>query len=98
MWHKIIISLRQEILPHIEEREIPFAENLFHQAQLLIAEIKERRERYKGLKTLNETVKISNISQRIISTFDFEKLSQVLTKELKKLKIPGCYLAPVPGK
>jgi len=93
MWHKIIISLRQEILPHIEEREIPFAENLFHQAQLLIAEIKERRERYKGLKTLNETVKISNISQRIISTFDFEKLSQVLTKELKKLKIPGCYLA-----
>lgn len=93
IWQKIIISLRQEILPYIGEREIVFAENLFHQAQLLIGEIKERGERYKGLKILNETIRISNISQRIISTFDFEKLSQVLTEELKKLKIPGCYLA-----
>ena len=93
MWQKTIILLRQEMLPYVEEKEILFAENLFHQAHLLIGEIREREQIYKGLKILNETIRVGNISQRVISTFDFEKLSRVLTQELKKLKIPGCYIA-----
>ena len=93
IWQKIIILLRQEILSRIEEKKIFFAENLFYQAQLLIGEIREREQVYKGLKTLDKTIGVGNISQRVISTFNFDKLSRVLSEELKKLKIPGCYIA-----
>lgn len=93
IWQKIIVLLRQEILSRIEEKNILFAESLFHQAQLLIGEIKEREERHKGLRILNETIRVGNISQRVVSTFDLGRLSQVLSEELKKLRIPGCYIA-----
>ncbi|MBN1219606.1 MAG: substrate-binding domain-containing protein [Anaerolineae bacterium] len=93
-WQNAISVLRRYALAYAAENEVLFrAENLAQQARVLVSEITRRTQLYREVQTREYTQTLRRIGQALIATFDLAKLSDILTRELPALGIPGCCLS-----
>jgi len=92
-WQPVISTLRRHALPYLDERARSRAEDLFGQARVLIGETAQRAQAYQQLQAERQSETLREIGQALITTFDVDKLADVLAERLPKLGIASCYLA-----
>jgi signal transduction histidine kinase/DNA-binding LacI/PurR family transcriptional regulator/AraC-like DNA-binding protein len=92
-WHAVIAILRSKVLPYLDTPKQLRAEDLFEQAQLLIGGAAQQAQAYKEWQTEKHSDLLRQISQALITTFDFGKLSDMLVKQLPKIGIDSYCLA-----
>ena len=92
-WHAVIAILRSKVLPYLDASRQLQAEDLFGQAHVLIGEAAQRAQAYEEWQAEKHSDSLRQISQALITTFDFDKLSDMLADQLPKIGIDSCYLA-----
>jgi signal transduction histidine kinase/AraC-like DNA-binding protein len=92
-WQKTISALRRSVLPYLDLRQQAQAEDLFGQARVVIGEAAQRAQAYRQLQAERQAQALRDIGQALITTFDVDKLADVLAERLPGLGIVSCYLA-----
>ncbi len=92
-WHTAISVLRTNVLPHLEEATLYHAEDLFHQARVMIGETAQRVQAFRGQQAEQQARVLSEINQLISATIDRSELMEVLVRSLPQLNISRGYIA-----
>lgn len=95
VWQDIISILRGATLDVLGE-SYPYmleTENLFTQARIQINEIDERSQRQTSLQNALFEGALRNISNTLLSSYDTNELMEIIEQSVKKLHIPGVYIA-----
>lgn len=92
-WHGVLSSLRCHVLPCLGVEARDRAEDLWHQARVLIGERAQRAQAYQMLRTEQRAVVLREISQSLATTFDVKELMDLLAQELPRLDIASCSIA-----
>lgn len=92
-YQRFISLLRSFLYPYIDNILIPMAENLWHQARILINYISDRIQKYNRIKNLQQTVEITGIGVDFITTFKLEHLLDSIFTRLLTLEIPSFYIS-----
>ena len=89
----VISLLRRHTLPSLSARTRLRGEDLFGQARVLIGDVARRAQAYLQLQTERQGATLRDVGQALITTFDVDRLTEVLAERLPRLGIPSCYLA-----
>jgi signal transduction histidine kinase/AraC-like DNA-binding protein len=92
-WQCAISELRRDLLSALDDRRRLRAEDLFGQARVVIGEAIQRSQNTRQLQTEHQTEILRDLGQELITTFDVDKLADVLAERLVNLDIKSCYLA-----
>ena len=93
-WSNSLSSLRRQVLSSLESLDVlTKAEDLLHQARILIGESAEREQAHQSMQVEQEFIALREIGQALITTFDVPELMDILAQELPKIGIPACCLA-----
>ena len=91
-WQRVVSTLRRRVMPYLDSGERLWAEDLWHQARVLIGEMAQRAETRRAWQAKWQAQTLREISQALITTFDMGDLMNVLADRLPRLDIPSCYL------
>ncbi len=91
-WQQVISVLRSYKNALLENESIRKAENLLHQARVVVGDAAQRAQAHQSLQVRSSTV-VEDINQALSATLDTTELMNVLASELPKAGIPSCYLA-----
>jgi signal transduction histidine kinase/AraC-like DNA-binding protein len=97
VWQSAISVLRQEMLPVLDPQTQTRAENLFGQARIMIGEAIQRAQIARQLQADRQSYTLRDIGQALITTFDMNRLADVLAERLPDLEIKSCYLSLYDG-
>ncbi|MBN1119541.1 MAG: substrate-binding domain-containing protein [Anaerolineae bacterium] len=92
-WQMVISVLRRDMLNSLGEKEQVRAENLFGQARVLVGEAIQRAQSARRLHIERQNSLLREIGQTLITVFDIDRLSDVLSTRLPELGIRSSYLA-----
>lgn len=92
-WHTVVSILRRAALPCLDGPGRARAEDLFGQARVLIGEAAQRVQAYKAWQHERQSATLREIGQALITTFDVDKLTDVLARQLPRIGIDSCFLA-----
>jgi signal transduction histidine kinase/CheY-like chemotaxis protein len=92
-WHTAISTLRENLLPCLDEATLPRTENLFHQARVMIGETAQRQQAFLGQQAEQRARVLSDINQLLSATIDRTELMEVLVRTLPKLDIARAYIS-----
>jgi signal transduction histidine kinase/DNA-binding LacI/PurR family transcriptional regulator/AraC-like DNA-binding protein len=92
-WHTVISILRRAALPYLDAAGRARAEDLFGQARVLIGQAAQRVQAYKAWQADRQSATLREIGQALITTFDVDKLADVLARQLPRIGIDSCFLA-----
>ncbi|NJN54139.1 MAG: LacI family transcriptional regulator [Anaerolineae bacterium] len=92
-WQGAISVLRRELLPVLNATQQLRAEGLFGQARVVIGEAIQRAQIVRQLHGEHQNHLLRDIGQALITTFDVDRLADVLAERLPDLGIESCYLA-----
>ena len=94
-WQDAISVLRREALPWLTggEKTLLQAENLWQQARVVIGDLAERTMASRALQADLQVQTLREVGQALTTTFDLDKVADVLAARLPTLGIPRCYLS-----
>ncbi|MCP4543175.1 MAG: substrate-binding domain-containing protein [Chloroflexi bacterium] len=94
VWQGALSVLRRHVLPHLSDREmISYAEDLWHQARLLIGWTAEQVQAQRRIQMLEQSVILNEINQTLVTTFDVTELMNVTVDELPRISVEGAYFS-----
>jgi PAS domain S-box-containing protein len=97
-WHDALSVLREQTAPALTDPDaVARAENLWHQARVLIGKSAAREEVSQRLHAEQLASRLREIEQVLITTFDVSDIMDVLACQLPLIGIPRCYLAMFEG-
>ena len=91
-WQSAISVLRRELLPSLKAPAKLRAEDLFGQARVVIGEAIQRAQSTRQVRADRLNGALRDIGQALITTFDLDKLGDVLAERLPELGIESGYL------
>ncbi|MBN1979079.1 MAG: substrate-binding domain-containing protein [Anaerolineae bacterium] len=92
-WHTVVATVRGKVLPYLDTPRQLQAEALFEQAHVLIGEAVQRAQAHEEWQAEKHADSLRHISQALITTFDMDKLVDMLAEQLPQIGIDSCYLA-----
>jgi PAS domain S-box-containing protein len=92
-WNAAVSALRMHALPSLTGRQSILAENLWHQARVMIGEMTQLSKSQFLLNAVRQSDLIREIEIALVTTFDIAALMDALAVNLPKLGVPGCYLS-----
>jgi len=93
LWQNGLSVLRRWLLPCLDNETFALADDLWQQARVMIGEVAERAQAYQALQTEQQAQMLREVSQALITTFDVERLMDVLAESLPRLNFPAGYLS-----
>ena len=95
VWQTAISTLRRQMLPFLLDngQALVRAENIWHQARVLIGERARRAQAYREWLAQQQTDRLRRISRVLATATSVSELMDVLAEELPQSGIPSCYLA-----
>jgi signal transduction histidine kinase/DNA-binding LacI/PurR family transcriptional regulator/AraC-like DNA-binding protein len=93
VWQGAVSILRRHALASLSDQARSQAEDLLGQARVLIGEMAQRAQAYRQLQAERQSEMLREIGQALITTFDVDRLADVLAERLPALGIASCYLA-----
>jgi signal transduction histidine kinase/DNA-binding LacI/PurR family transcriptional regulator/AraC-like DNA-binding protein len=95
VWQKVVSALRSRTLPVLLDdlSALMRAEDLWHQARVMIGEQTQRTRGYQGWLAQQHAERLRRISHVLAKTTRVPDLMNVLAEELPQLGIGRCYLA-----
>jgi signal transduction histidine kinase/AraC-like DNA-binding protein len=91
--HNAISALRQGLLPYLTGSMLTLAEDLWHQARVVIGQAASRTEAKQVWSLLHSAQALYDLESGLHIAFDMETLLDVLVDHLPRLGITRCYLA-----
>ena len=93
-WQDFLSVLRQQALTSKgSSKALAKAENLLQQARVMIGKTAERVQAYELQQAEVRADRLRSVGQALITTFDMNRLMDVLADQLPGLGIPSCYLS-----
>ena len=93
-FHDVLSILRRQVqIRRAAKVTISQAENLLHQARVLVGKTAARSQAHQRLLTERRADRLRSVGQMLITNFDLRSLMDVLAEQLPGLDIPACYLA-----
>jgi signal transduction histidine kinase/DNA-binding LacI/PurR family transcriptional regulator/AraC-like DNA-binding protein/response regulator of citrate/malate metabolism len=94
-WQLAVSELRHHLLPALlnDQSKRIRAEDLWHQARVMIGERSRRNRAYKEWQARQETLRLRRINHGLTMTENIPALMNVLAEELPQLGISSCHLA-----
>ena len=92
-WQNTISIIRSALLPTLTDRQRDRAEALFGQARVVIGDAVQRAQIARQVQAERQSSLLRDIGQALITTFDVDRLADVLAERLPKLDIRSAYLA-----
>jgi signal transduction histidine kinase/DNA-binding LacI/PurR family transcriptional regulator len=93
LWHNGLSVLRHWLLSYLDAETLTLADDLWQQARVMIGEVAERTRAYQALQAKQQAEVLREVSQALITTFDVERLMDVLAESLPRLNFPAGYLS-----
>lgn len=93
VWQRALSVLRRHLLPLINPRLIPAAEDLWQQGRVLIGEVGQHVQISHRFQAEQQAKILRNISQALVTSFEMAELMDVLARQLPQLGISECYLS-----
>ena len=92
-WQRAISVLRDKLFPYLLDTEtMAEADNLLHQARVMIGELSWRNQSWKRLQAIELARRLRLLGNRLATCIAMDSLVDVLCQELPRLGIPSCYL------
>ncbi len=93
-WQRATSEMRRHLLPGLldDPRMLLYAEDLWHQARVVIGERARRAEAYRGWQTRQQADKLHHIGEALTVALDVPELMDILARELPQLGIGRCCL------
>lgn len=91
-WHEALTVLRKHLRPYLKGDDISFAEDLLHQARVLVGQTAMRLEIHRSWQTAQRAQILREIQAGLLMSFDENELLDVLSKGLPRLGISSFYL------
>jgi DNA-binding LacI/PurR family transcriptional regulator/anti-anti-sigma regulatory factor len=92
-WQQGLSALRRWLRPGLDAATLALADDLWHQARMIVGEVAERARAYQALQAERQAQMLREVSQALITTFDVERLMDVLAESLPRLDFPAGYLS-----
>jgi signal transduction histidine kinase/DNA-binding LacI/PurR family transcriptional regulator len=92
-WDNALSALRGQALAFLPHELHTHAEDLLHQARIVISEAAARVSARRTYRTQQYAQNLRNMGAALITTFDMDELMNLLAKGLPHLGMPSCYLA-----
>jgi signal transduction histidine kinase/DNA-binding LacI/PurR family transcriptional regulator/AraC-like DNA-binding protein/ActR/RegA family two-component response regulator len=92
-WQGAISVLRRRVLHLLLPSERPSLDNLFTQTRFLIAEAADRQRTYRQWQADRLSKSLRDTGAALLTTFDKDRLSDLLSESLPRLGIASSYLA-----
>ena len=94
-WQLAVSALRQQLLPALshDRQTMMRAEDLWHQARVMIGERSRRKRAYQEWQARQQTVHLRRISHGLTTMTSVPAFMSVLAKELPEFGISSCQLA-----
>jgi DNA-binding LacI/PurR family transcriptional regulator/anti-anti-sigma regulatory factor len=93
LWQNGLSMLRRWLLPYLDGEAFTLADALWQQARVMIGMAAEQAQAYQALQAEQQAQVLREVSQDLITTFEMERLMDVLAESLPRLNFPSCYLA-----
>lgn len=93
--HAIISGLRRELNLAAGEniRNLRQVESILHDARVLTSDVIERSQAARRLRVEHWAKVLSEVSARLITTFDLARLGESISEQLPRLGIHSCYVS-----
>ena len=92
-WQEILSVMRRELLPFVGRTNASYqAENLWHQARVLMVEVLQQSNMQQGIQERRNARLLQEINDSLLMTFDMAELLNLLAKLLPRLGIKSYYL------
>ncbi len=92
-WQQGLSALRRWLKPGLDAATLALADDLWHEARMIIGEAAERARAYQALQTERQAQMLREVSQELITTFEMARLMDILAERLPRLNFPAGYLA-----
>jgi signal transduction histidine kinase/AraC-like DNA-binding protein len=94
-WQRAVSVLRSRVLPYLlqEETLLDTADNLVHQARVMVGEMAWRNQAWKRLRSESRARELRMLGVKLATTISMEDLVSTLAVELPGLGISRCALA-----
>jgi len=97
-WQEMNLTLRNQVNPYFTEPESQkLVDDLWQNARTMIGEFAVRAQAYHRYQTILRTLQISETSQSLLTTFNFDQLIAIIHQDLPELEIRSCFLALYEG-
>ncbi|MBI5302671.1 MAG: substrate-binding domain-containing protein [Chloroflexi bacterium] len=95
VWQMAVSALRHQLLPTLlnDQPTLMRAEDLWHQARVMIGERSRRTRAYQEWLARQQTIRLRRINHGLATMTSVPELMNVLAEELPHLGIASCYLA-----
>jgi signal transduction histidine kinase/DNA-binding LacI/PurR family transcriptional regulator/AraC-like DNA-binding protein len=93
-WQRAASEMRRHLLPDLlgDPRALLYAEDLWHQARVVIGERARRVEAYRGWQANRQADTLHHIGEALTVALNVPELMDILARELPQLGITRCYL------
>jgi len=91
-WQNVVSILRKWVLLYLPSSERPQIEVLVSQARIVVEEAIRRAQAYAQWQAEREAEALRELNRALLTTFDFDLLTDVLVEHLPALGIPSGYL------
>ena len=91
-WHEALSTIRRHLMPFLDSNQIHFAEDLWHQARVLVGQTAVRAEIHRSWQASQRTEALHEIQSNLLNSANEKELLQNLSQELPRLGISGFYL------
>ena len=93
-WFMFTSLLYDTVCPYLlTEKDRLRSEALIFQSRVLVDDVVKRFYVAKGIEVEKQIDELESIEEKILSAFDFDKLIEIIKKEIMLLGIPGYYVA-----
>jgi signal transduction histidine kinase/DNA-binding LacI/PurR family transcriptional regulator/DNA-binding response OmpR family regulator len=93
-WQKAVSALRRRVLPYLSNEKVgAVADDLWHQARVMVGEMAWRNQARKRLRSEDRARELRLLGVKLATALDMEDLLVTLTRALPGLDILRCYLA-----
>ncbi|MBN2393961.1 MAG: substrate-binding domain-containing protein [Anaerolineae bacterium] len=93
-WQDVISALRRRLHPHSSNPALcTRVDNLWHQARVFIGEAMRKAQAQHQMQADQQHIVMRISGQKLMTTFDFATLLDIIVECMTQLDIPACYLA-----
>lgn len=92
--NKLLTVMEQDLIPVLNKPEKKIkAENLIHQARILLGEIAQRFQAYIRIQEEFKSNTLINIAESLTTSFNLDEIGGIIISDLQKLGIKKCYIS-----
>jgi signal transduction histidine kinase/AraC-like DNA-binding protein len=97
-WQGVLVAMQRRLLPLLDSPDLVLrAQDLWQKGLALVGDMAHRRQLYQRLVAVQQTDRLNQIIQTMSTTYDVERLVDLLVHELPGLGIQSCYLSLYEG-